>query len=245
MDLYTIEVKQEIMKVFHGMKWVSIDIVRIGWEDHEILPVVLWVSVEPGTTKWEVAHSRALHAVRTLQECGIFNIECEVREASFYAQVDSAVAPRFHKIQEVTSDDMLQAFPLELDVQNLGHSISSSHLERHGTMGLILKLKYRGSYSHVVLTCRHVVLDDARDGVETYKDTEVAAADKIKIAQPGHKVVKQLREWTENRLRIINENEALGGDGRKALLEKQKQGELHEERDQRLLKSLDEAAYCV
>ena len=66
--------------------WVSLDLVRIRYVGTplESYPIVLWISVEPGSTDWQ-AGQRCIHrCLEILQSYSLHDVQCEIREGQLW-----------------------------------------------------------------------------------------------------------------------------------------------------------------
>ena len=65
----------------NDVDWSSTEIVRIGYVDEPSGDVVLWIGVRPGSLSYEVAIDAALQCKNLLLDCGINDVDVEIRES--------------------------------------------------------------------------------------------------------------------------------------------------------------------
>jgi WD40 repeat protein len=164
---------KEIINVLGDLPWNATDVLRIGYEfdDPTKYPVVLWVSVQPGSTTWDKACHCAINCTAVLRKYNIPDVECEIKEA----QVFDLAGPKLLKLQ-LEESCRYERLPF---TQTLGQSISQSNIQREGSMGLFLKQSNGNRYFG--LTCRHCVLD-TDDEAYSYRNRSQPA---LTIIQPG------------------------------------------------------------
>ena len=177
-DKYNDNVINDIIYVLGDLPWNAIDVLRIGYEfGHPTeYPVILWVSVQPGSTTWDECYLCAIKCTAVLRKYDIPNVECEIKEAEIF----DLAGPKLLKpqLQEFCREDRLPF------TQTLGQSISRSNLEREGSMGLYLKQSNGNRYFG--LTCRHCVFD-TDDELYSYRKNSQR---RLTIIQPGPKAFK-------------------------------------------------------
>lgn len=191
-DLWNDENGSLMEKVIHALRplsWSSIDILRAGCRDEE-QPVVLFVTVDPGSTTWEKGIYAAMDCDRILREHGIDDIRCEIKEGVLlptvsslppaHPGIESASSPT-PTAQKLLSDDRLNDYALS---DRLGMSIASfdePYIE--GTKGVYV----RDGQRTFALTCRHVVFGAEKamsSGDYRHEDGRWESSEKLMI-QPG------------------------------------------------------------
>ena len=70
-----------------SVSWTSIDVVRIGYEEEETLPLVLWIGITPLSLSSEDGIKVAVLCKNVLQKHAITSVECEIREAKLIPHV--------------------------------------------------------------------------------------------------------------------------------------------------------------
>ena len=178
-DQYNDNVIEDIINVLGDLPWNAIDVLRIGYqsEDPTKYPVILCVSVQPGSTTWDKCYQCAISCTAVLRKYNIPDVECEIKEAEIF----NLAGPRLLKLQ---LQDSCQYEHLPF-TRTLGQSIAQSNLEREGGMGLYLKQSNDNRYFG--LTCRHCVLDTDNEAYSYTNRSQPA----LTIIQPGHKAFKE------------------------------------------------------
>jgi hypothetical protein len=72
-DQYNDNVIKDIINVLGDLPWNAIDVIRIGYqfEDPTKYPVILWVSVQPGSTTWDKCYHYAINCTAVLRKYNI------------------------------------------------------------------------------------------------------------------------------------------------------------------------------
>jgi hypothetical protein len=85
-DQYNYEAIKGIVEALRDLEWNTIDVLRIGYEfqDPTRYPIILWVSVQPGSTTWEKGYQCAISCKAVLRKHDITDVECEIKEAEFF-----------------------------------------------------------------------------------------------------------------------------------------------------------------
>jgi WD40 repeat protein len=181
-DQYNDNVIEDIINVLKDLPWNAIDVLRIGYqfEDPTKYPVILWVSVQPGSTTWAKCYHCAINCTAVLRKYNIPDVECEIKEAEIF----NLAGPRLLKLQ-LQDSCRYERLPF---TQTLGQSITQSNLKREGSMGLYLKQSNNNRYFG--LTCRHCVLDTDNEAYSYTNRSQPA----LTIIQPGHKAFKEQDE---------------------------------------------------
>jgi len=187
-DQYNDNVIEDIINMLRDIPWNTIDVLRIGYEDEDPTkyPVILWVSVQPGSTTWDECCKCAINCTVVLRKHNIPDVECEIREAEIF----NLAGPRLLKLQ-LQDSCRYERLPF---TRTLGQSIARSNLEREGSMGLYLKQSNDNRYFG--LTCRHVVLDSDNEAYSRTNRSQQA----LTIIQPGPMAFKKRDERCERDL---------------------------------------------
>lgn len=142
--------------------WTSIDVVRIGYADDSIHPVILWIGVKPGSLSFKEGNRVAATCQNILVEFSITDVDVEIRESL----VTPLVGPKLLK-PTVSFDPVL-------DVRNslthtLGLPIASKPMPWvEGTASFFIA---EGGESKrlFLVTARHVVIELSREENNTYE----------------------------------------------------------------------------
>ncbi|EGO23607.1 hypothetical protein SERLADRAFT_416027 [Serpula lacrymans var. lacrymans S7.9] len=146
------KVAPEILTFLDGMgvKWTSIDVVRIG-EIGESAPIVLWIGVKPKTLAGEDANKAAFECLKVLQEFGINNVNIEIRESSVVRSAGPKLLPPVY-----SSDPTVDVrHPL---TYALGLPISAQATPYTAGTGGFFMAEGNDSDKLLLITARHVVL---------------------------------------------------------------------------------------
>jgi hypothetical protein len=184
-DQYNDNVVKDIIGVLGDLAWNSIDVLRIGFnfEDPAKYPIILWVSVQPGSTTWDKGSQCAINCAAVLREYNVLDVECEIREAEI---VDLA-GPKLLKL-ELQDSCRDERVPF---TRTLGQSIARSDLKREDSMGLYLKQSNGNRYFG--LTCQHCV-SGTDDLAHLHKSNSQPS---LTVIQPGNKTFKQQDDQCE------------------------------------------------
>jgi len=131
--------------------WNSIDFTRIGYRDEKKLPVILWIGVSPGSASPENGFEAARACRNELRNRGIFDVECEIREAVVTLSTTQKV---------LTKEEVSQWQSYSLTEKN-GQSVAlEADPKREATLGgyLALTEKKGGIPETYGITSRHLVL---------------------------------------------------------------------------------------
>ncbi|KAF4945065.1 hypothetical protein FGADI_12221 [Fusarium gaditjirri] len=206
-------VRHKILEAVGDIGWNAIDILRCGSADpderHFVRPVILFVSVEPGSTTWLKGRAVALKCRDTLREHGINDVEVEIKVSRITPccsndqdQTESEpptakLSPHIPTLQE----ENYRRDSIQLS-EFLGTKIASSrHPSREGTKGLYLKV--RNTETVVALTCRHVVFGPEEENMDFCHNTHTSRG----VIQPGNKTYQDTVESL--RREISRENFAI------------------------------------
>jgi hypothetical protein len=182
-DQYNDNVIKDIINVLGDLPWNAIDVLRIGYdfEDPTKYPVILWVSVQPGSTTWDKGYQYAIECTVVLRKYNIPDVECEIKEAEIFNLAGPGLL-------ELKPQDFCLRGRLPF-TQTLGQSLSQiSQLEREGSMGLYLKQNNANKYFG--LTCRHCVFLNTNDEAYSWNNSQP----RRRIIQPGDATFKKLKK---------------------------------------------------
>ncbi|OHW89891.1 hypothetical protein CSPAE12_11522 [Colletotrichum incanum] len=140
--------------------WQAVDIVRIGYVGEE-MPVILSISVVPGTLSWVVGDQVAGQCRNALLDHGLDDVHCEIKESRL---VNLASAPAV--LQQDRHDHPLRWYSYIYQLSDqLSTSIASlDQPHREGTKGIHLRRAGGESGEVLVLTCRHVCYGEREKG---------------------------------------------------------------------------------
>ncbi|KAH8649001.1 hypothetical protein BGZ61DRAFT_469636 [Ilyonectria robusta] len=186
--------RRDIVLALDGVEWTVIDVLRLGYtrkmstetEEPEH-PVTLLISVKTDSTPWEQGHAVVMQCREILQQHGISDVHCEMKEAQVFPHASPPTAP--------LSAPKLHSGGVEMPVEinglfstYLGHSIATfDRPTREGTKCLYLRRKDTGQV--LALTCRHVVIpDEAPNEDYTYDESNVES--RITVIQPGNSTLE-------------------------------------------------------
>jgi hypothetical protein len=174
-DQYNDNVIEDIINVLGDLPWNAIDVLRIGYdfEDPTKYPIILWVSVQPGSITWDKGYQCAINCIAVLRKHNIPDVKCEIKEAEIF----NLTGPRLLRLEP--QDSCIYGYlPF---IQTLRQSLARiDKPEREGSMGLYLKQNNADKYFG--LTCRHVAFLDTNN--ETRQ----------RIIQPGDTTFEKLEK---------------------------------------------------
>lgn len=147
-----------------------VDIVSIGYEwSHYLMRedytmyLILWVDVKPGSTLWKQGYAVATSCREILQQHGIDNVHCEIKESEFCLAVDEdattsgfkfrSMPCRYHEQTAIHLTDFLGTLMALLNTPSRG-----------GIKGLYLRRKNTDAI--FALTYRHVLFDEKGPNTE-------------------------------------------------------------------------------
>lgn len=211
----------QILEAASVADWATIDILSVGSNNE--FDNTLLIAVAPESLTWHQGHVLALRCKFILEDHGIKDVHCEIRESFLTFGVDVPVdtppaAPTNDSSgtpDTVLSDFQLPSAPIagpyedyhvELS-ENLGTKISMKDSDSAiGTKGLYLTLSPSsgGEPRVVALTCRNAVLNSETEGLQEYRHLEsLPSKEVIQVPQPTYnrvleylgKAVKRYRYW--------------------------------------------------
>ncbi|KAM0484292.1 hypothetical protein ACHAPX_001712 [Trichoderma viride] len=181
--------------------WTAIDILRVRLNGN--FDTTLLVAVKPGSLTWSEAHPITLRCKKILEEHGLRNIHCEIRESVVVSLCDNAASKvESAAASDTTSQLQLSSAPVphpetfttdvRVDLSDyIGTKISMRDVNtRRGTKGLYLTLSpstaAQGTPRVLALTDRHVVINPKTDLQEYRHDESQPAREVIQIDQPTY-----------------------------------------------------------
>ncbi|KAI3529412.1 hypothetical protein CSPX01_15535 [Colletotrichum filicis] len=190
----------------YNLDWNAIDILRVGYlEDNEAdFPVTMFVSARKNCTTWRTAFEAATECRRVLGEHGVFDVHCEIKEASTQQMVSPSATPTSRPTLVTNLPDPTVSvfninntkwtwpyleFGYDL-TDGLGVPIATHEVpERQGTKGIYLRVKHsnndqKSTSTVFALTCRHVCFcpDDVDDWLP---ENDWQQTTKRLVVQPG------------------------------------------------------------
>lgn len=202
--------RRSIIQALIDIDWSAIDILRVGSEADELqtCPVVLFISVRPGSTSFATGYAIASRCLEILRGHSIHDVHVEIKESDVRR---SASIPQ----QAPIDSPKLSSGPLSgyshaeaLWSEFLGVSIANFKVpNRGGTKCLYLRQK--NTENVLALTCRHVVLP--LQGAEYKFDDNDSNSQFEPVIQPGGKaldhhksLVVGLIENIDNSVKSVN-----------------------------------------
>ncbi|KAL6890960.1 hypothetical protein GGI43DRAFT_430508 [Trichoderma evansii] len=212
----TSSLRIQIMEAVSVADWTSINILRVGLK--EDFHNTLLIAVAPNSMPWREGHSLALRCKTILEEHGITDMHCEIRESIATLCADAptadtssapATAPDDFQLSSEPIDSSYPAYCAELS-DSLGMKIAMKDLDYVvGTKGLYLALPLSTPESErriVALTCRHVVISSQTEGLQEYRHQHSQPyKEVIQVDQPTYKRMiesleaeaKDYRDWAD------------------------------------------------
>ncbi|KAF4474216.1 hypothetical protein CGGC5_v017052 [Colletotrichum fructicola Nara gc5] len=164
----------------HIGKWNAIDIIRLGFEDADDLPVVMSISMDPldADISWELAYDAAFKCQAVLESLGISDVHVEMKESSLTRLLSTnpeesstpsasvSVSAEATTAQEngLSANQIIHLYSLDetwpTEVEDFGYSISDGlgnaiatvhEALKEGTKCLYLRVRPRGQDQFV--TC--------------------------------------------------------------------------------------------
>lgn len=188
------DLRKDIIEALAGTEWHTIDLLRLGYnspngeEPDGPQPITLLVSIEPAKVAWEEAHRVVMRCKAILEEHGISDVHCEMRESKFHRAADSPqlrASSGLGLTRPATDADTYTSECIGVPVGSSGRE------DTLGTKGLYLRSNDEtaaGKSSTVfALTCRHVVFDRKKDDRNVYAfdgsqpKVTMVQPDKVKI----------------------------------------------------------------
>ncbi|KXH35057.1 hypothetical protein CSAL01_11074 [Colletotrichum salicis] len=181
--------RQQVINILHSEQadWHTIGILRIGYVDKDVFPVILCIAVGQGSSTWEQGISLAMQCRTVLEQHGLHDVHCEIRRSHAFNLTRRKFPCVIHQ-DNFASGTLLH--PLS---DQLGTSMTASDWPtREGKKGLYLRRKpcsaalattdADAEEEVYVLTCRHVCFDESERG--KWLPGSIAAPEK-KVVQPG------------------------------------------------------------
>ncbi|KAK1237853.1 hypothetical protein MKX08_002432 [Trichoderma sp. CBMAI-0020] len=190
--------RMQILEAASVADWVAIDILSVGLKNE--FNNTLLIAVAPHSMSWHQGHALALRCKAILEEHGIEDVHCEIRESTMTfgdAPVDTPEDTHVDGPPEdastndsssdpacVPSDFQLSSEPITHTYygkyhaamsDRLGIKISLKDSDSPGNKGLYLALSQPSAGDEprvVVLTCRHDILGPETEGLQEYRHQE-------------------------------------------------------------------------
>lgn len=203
-----------------GLQWHAIDVLRIAYQDISDAPVVVFISVEPGTLSWRDGYSVVTQCRLLLAHHDLYDVECEVKESRFM----KLATPKFLPLRHDAGTSPY-APPMSLISDCVGNVISPMDTPtQEGTS--CLYLRDRHTDATYALICRHVCFNAAGpgDSVELLPSTpssQLSASMQKLMLQPGTttfdktlSVLRETRKRYEDQVRKLQERVSMVDDNR-------------------------------
>ncbi|KPM41028.1 hypothetical protein AK830_g5560 [Neonectria ditissima] len=194
-DDYDGPLRREILQALKPVNWTAIDILCISVNpscfdktDEEMTkhPIILLISVEPGSTSFHQGYPVVMQCRQILQRHGVNDIHCEMKESTVFSL--GTAPPDAPKLLMEQSHPSCNENHQAMASVYLGSSIGpSDQPERQGTKGLYLRQKDTGAI--LALTCRHVIFSDAFPN-QDYRYRQNDAAPRRTVVQPADGTLK-------------------------------------------------------
>ncbi|VUC34496.1 unnamed protein product [Clonostachys rosea] len=249
--------QRDIFNALSGIDWKAIDVLRIGLDPNPECPEVpvpgrphvLLVSVKPDSTTWQQAYPAVMSCRRILQQHGIDDIHCEMKESPVSRAYDPSVleeeepdpaaesslpvpnaapptAPKLISQSQGVRDGDLNMNHRTMASECLGGTIASYlHPRRQGGKGLYLRRMDTGAI--LMLTCRHVVFKEEEP--KTYQHSLELQSPRP-VIQPGSGTHRKMLDFINSNIKTL--------DGRTGRL--QNNFDLPEERQKALITTCNE-----
>ncbi|KAM4062895.1 hypothetical protein HRG_007714 [Hirsutella rhossiliensis] len=141
-----------------GLYWHAIDVLRIGYQDLPDAPIVVFISVEPGTLSWRDGHSVATQCRLLLAHYKLYDVQCEIKES----RLIKLAAPMVLQLPD-DAGTSYYAPDMSLISDCVGNVISPIDTPTWGGTSC-LYLRDRHTDATYALTCRHVCFGHIEPG---------------------------------------------------------------------------------
>ncbi len=139
---------------FGSKKYNCIDVVRIGYSGSQNDPVVVWIGVDPDSLQPREGLDIALACRRVIQNAGLDDVHCEIREATVQSLATS-VTPHQQSNDRTSLTSVLG-----------GQSVASETTpNREGTLSLYVSLGEGERQIKCALVSRHVLFREDEDAL--------------------------------------------------------------------------------
>ncbi|KAL7921498.1 hypothetical protein ACQKWADRAFT_295224 [Trichoderma austrokoningii] len=225
----TSSLRMQIMEAVNVADWTAIDILRVGLREE--FRNTLLIAVTPDSMSWQEGHSLALRCKAILEEHGIIEIHCEIRESvatlcadtptADISSAPAAAAAAAPTDFQLSSEPIIRPYPeYRADLSDcLGTKIAMKDLNYVvGTKGLYLALAPstpEGEPRIVALTCRHVAIG-SQNTQEYRHEHPQPYKEVIQVDQPTYQRMTAELEPQPNMYRSWGTQAAKRGDTRQA-----------------------------
>ncbi|KAF8334478.1 hypothetical protein F5887DRAFT_1273561, partial [Amanita rubescens] len=172
-----------------GVKWSSLDPLRIGYAGDPSPPPILWIGVLPGTLTHEVGVNVAIHCKNILSANGIDDVHVELRESEVFrcAKLYKPVLSFSSTVRAIEPFSTAVGLPISTEARpTVG-----------GTGGFFISdPRYPGEL--FLVTARHVVICDDNKLIKYTDDSQPRQnhLSAIKSEINGHEIlIEQLKRW--------------------------------------------------
>ncbi|KAG9023522.1 hypothetical protein FRB95_012982 [Tulasnella sp. JGI-2019a] len=145
-----------------GVKWTSLDPVRMGYASEASLPVIVWVGVVPGSLSAEDGVEIATHGKSILFAHGIDDVHVEIRQS----EVIRSAGPKMYKPARTYNATALCLEPFSTAIGLPICAEATPSIE--GTGGFFISDPLNPGKIYLV-TARHVVFHPDKEFNELYK----------------------------------------------------------------------------
>jgi hypothetical protein len=216
--------REKIVDAVKSLEWNCIDIVRIGYErdDNEAFgedhkgtylvkeqpkpPVVLLVTVEPNTPSatWGKAHPITKKCKEILDEFGIDDIHCEVKEGKVHSKARLTPAD-FDLLSKNATSKIHFSDNIRAPIAPRGDAWQD------GMKGLYVRLHVQGEPdSTVLLTTRHVALPSQEADEAFWVNEDENNTNLYQIIQPTNATVEsKMRSLIRKRDKLVKHRDTL------------------------------------
>ncbi|KAK1639809.1 hypothetical protein BDP81DRAFT_391866 [Colletotrichum phormii] len=156
----------------NGINWVAIDVLRIGYSEIGDFPVVVFISVQPGSTSRLIGNLAAIECRGIIVEFGITDIHVEIKESCLVRLAGTQEFTQLISGPIQRSDDD-SSYICNISDQ-LGVCIASEKSPRkEGTKGLYIMAASKGSKisMHLLLPAPVPILQPGNKTLETTMNT--------------------------------------------------------------------------
>ncbi len=184
-------VQEAVVEALAGLKWNTVDVLRIGYAYQypklEHFPVTLMVSVAHHSVSWQEAVAVAVRCRGILQQHGVLDVECEIRESAYV----EAVQPKLQRSVEITEGTLRAAHCIS---DLVGQSIAMAMApDVRQTSGPYMSI---GTDRDVcMLVCRHGVCTDG-------EATVFSRNHRANVIQPGGKTFDRTLSQAKSAVRV-------------------------------------------
>ncbi|KFY41042.1 hypothetical protein V494_03232 [Pseudogymnoascus sp. VKM F-4513 (FW-928)] len=180
--IYDDKLRPRVREILFDVKWKTIDVVRLGYEEEPSSPIIL-ITVNIDDVNEDISQGAVDKIHELMVEFGLPDVHAEIKTGRLFEQAGN---------KQQNYDQNIH-YPLELcRVPKLGVGISSDGSNRVGSLCLFLKI----NGSNYAMTCQHVATSS---GMCTQTDAKNA------IFQPAKQDLEK-RKYLLNKWMRINQS---------------------------------------